>query len=45
MALVARLLESVAFASLALCERKCVKDLPSLWGWSDELAFVIHLLL
>jgi hypothetical protein len=34
-ALVARLLESVAFASLALCERKGVKDHPSLWGWSD----------
>jgi hypothetical protein len=32
-ALVARLAGTVAFASLSLCERRGVKDRPSLWGW------------
>lgn len=33
MALVARLAATVAFASLSPCERRGVKDRPSLWGW------------
>lgn len=40
-ALVARLAGTVAFASLSLCERRGVKDRPSLWS-CDELACMIH---